>query len=334
MKRRNAILLSLFGVLIVSLVAAALVLNSPPEPQRLPDPNGYNDFVAAAAVVIPWTGSFNSMSQEELLRVLEQNSNALVLLRIGLRKDSQVPLGRDINWMNSHLPQIAGFKSLAELLAAEGKLHLLNQRTNEAVASFTDCVIYGHALSRGGLIIDALVGTACEAIGLSGIHEAKHGASKEALRDVLTTLVAVDARREPVAEVLRRDREWSDSTTGPFRSMWLRMTIRQAIRKADQQFEKRSKQYTAALRLLICDLAIRLHQLEKGDPPNDLRDIVADQLTAVPLDPFSNVPFIYRRTRDSYLIYSVGPNGKNDGGTGDDLVPDSGLATSGRAPRR
>ena len=37
-------------------------------------------------------------------------------------------------------------------------------------------------------------------------------------------------------------------------------------------------------------------------------------LPAVPLDPFSDKPFIYERRGDGYLLASVGENGVYDGG--------------------
>jgi hypothetical protein len=51
--------------------------------------------------------------------------------------------------------------------------------------------------------------------------------------------------------------------------------------------------------------------------PERLDDLVPKYLAAVPLDPFSNKPFIYERRGEGYLVASVGSNGVYDGG--DDL---------------
>ncbi len=45
-----------------------------------------------------------------------------------------------------------------------------------------------------------------------------------------------------------------------------------------------------------------------------LASLVPEYLSAVPQDPYGDGPLIYRRTGDSYLIYSVGGNGTDDGG--------------------
>ena len=37
-------------------------------------------------------------------------------------------------------------------------------------------------------------------------------------------------------------------------------------------------------------------------------------LAAIPIDPFSNQPLVYRRSDTGYLLYSVGPDGEDNGG--------------------
>jgi len=37
-------------------------------------------------------------------------------------------------------------------------------------------------------------------------------------------------------------------------------------------------------------------------------------LKALPIDPFSDKPLVYRRTEDGFILYSVGPNFEDDGG--------------------
>jgi len=48
--------------------------------------------------------------------------------------------------------------------------------------------------------------------------------------------------------------------------------------------------------------------------PERLDDLVPKYLAAVPVDPFSDKPFIYERRGDEYLLASVGQNGVYDGG--------------------
>jgi hypothetical protein len=53
-----------------------------------------------------------------------------------------------------------------------------------------------------------------------------------------------------------------------------------------------------------------------GAPPHTLSDLVPHYLAAIPADPFTGAPLLYRAAADggAYTIYSVGPNQKDDGG--------------------
>jgi hypothetical protein len=56
--------------------------------------------------------------------------------------------------------------------------------------------------------------------------------------------------------------------------------------------------------------------------PERLDDLVPRYLPAVPIDPFADMPLIYERRGDGYLLASVGQNGVYDGG--DDMSGDIG----------
>jgi hypothetical protein len=62
-------------------------------------------------------------------------------------------------------------------------------------------------------------------------------------------------------------------------------------------------------------LALKRWRLEKDAYPQTLEDLIAGGLLKeIPLDPYSDKPLIYRRTDDSFILYSVGPNFKDDQG--------------------
>ncbi len=58
----------------------------------------------------------------------------------------------------------------------------------------------------------------------------------------------------------------------------------------------------------------RYRRAHDGDAPGSLDALVPDYLAAVPQDPFSGQPLRYRRTADSYIVYSVDVNRIDDGG--------------------
>jgi hypothetical protein len=69
--------------------------------------------------------------------------------------------------------------------------------------------------------------------------------------------------------------------------------------------------------LLQADLAIRLYQHGHGELPKSLAQLVPEYLPEVPRDPFSALrdSIRYRIEGDAVVLYSVGMDGHDDGGT-------------------
>jgi hypothetical protein len=61
-------------------------------------------------------------------------------------------------------------------------------------------------------------------------------------------------------------------------------------------------------------LAIERYRLAQGGLPDSLGDLIPTSLDAVPTDPFDGQPLRYKKLANGYVVYSVGENGKDDGG--------------------
>jgi hypothetical protein len=70
----------------------------------------------------------------------------------------------------------------------------------------------------------------------------------------------------------------------------------------------------AYVRVARTGLAAERYRLANRRLPNQLGDLLATFLAAVPEDPFDGAPLRYRLTTDGYLVYSVGPDCLDDGG--------------------
>jgi hypothetical protein len=67
--------------------------------------------------------------------------------------------------------------------------------------------------------------------------------------------------------------------------------------------------------VLTTAIALKRYQLKHGNYPSDLNSLVPEFVPAVPLDPVDGQPLRYRRNADgTFLLYSVGENGVDDGG--------------------
>lgn len=82
-----------------------------------------------------------------------------------------------------------------------------------------------------------------------------------------------------------------------------------------QMNEDRVEQEQRHLQLAI---ALTLYHRETGKYPEKLGELTPKFLPSIPLDLFNGKEIIYARTEKGYRFYSVGPNGRDDGGIRDE----------------
>lgn len=78
---------------------------------------------------------------------------------------------------------------------------------------------------------------------------------------------------------------------------------------------KREAEYASELRCATAALAIERFRLAHGKLPEKIDEIVPQFLPAVPPDPFDGQPLRYHRLAKGYVVYSVGGDGHDDGGS-------------------
>jgi hypothetical protein len=71
----------------------------------------------------------------------------------------------------------------------------------------------------------------------------------------------------------------------------------------------------AQQRLTLLAAALKLHQLRHGEYPESLDALAPEPLAEIPLDPFTNKSFLYKRRDEGFVIWSLGRNGVDDGGS-------------------
>jgi len=70
-----------------------------------------------------------------------------------------------------------------------------------------------------------------------------------------------------------------------------------------------------ARRIVITAIALKRFQLKHAHLPETLAALVLAFIPSVPIDPEAGRPLCYRRNADgTFLLYSVGEDGKDDGG--------------------
>jgi hypothetical protein len=62
-------------------------------------------------------------------------------------------------------------------------------------------------------------------------------------------------------------------------------------------------------------LSCHIYKQRYGDYPSSLKELTPEILPSLPLDPFTGEDYIYKKKDKRFIIYSVGENLKDDGGT-------------------
>ena len=70
----------------------------------------------------------------------------------------------------------------------------------------------------------------------------------------------------------------------------------------------------ARRRIVVTAIALKRYELKHGKYPTMLSDLAPAFISSVPLDPVDGKPLRYRLAGGNFLLYSVGENGKDDGG--------------------
>ena len=70
--------------------------------------------------------------------------------------------------------------------------------------------------------------------------------------------------------------------------------------------------------------ALAAYRADSGGYPSDLTALVPKYLPAIPNHLYSDRPLCYKRQQFGYVLYSVGKNGKDDGGRSNRDEPQAG----------
>ena len=72
----------------------------------------------------------------------------------------------------------------------------------------------------------------------------------------------------------------------------------------------------AVRRILRTEIALQRYRKARGSYPQSLEALVPSTLKSVPIDPFSPIsaPLRYMRTPQGFVVYSIGPDMKDDSG--------------------
>jgi hypothetical protein len=170
-------------------------------------------------------------------------------------------------------------------------------------------------LERGGTIPEYLIGVAIHGLASQLLTGVRHDLSPDQARQLIAAYQRALAECEDIHSVVQRDQALAERTYG-----WaarLENIIRSTGIPSDTyHFVRADMRQETAIHLLQTDLAIRLYQRERGVWPQLLDELVPAYLPARPVDPSSPTAqaLRYRVEGDSFILYSVGNDGLDNGG--------------------
>ncbi len=347
-------------------------LTAPPDvaipTPTMPKPNAFDYFVTAGNTVIdgdkvayagsPWhflkDRNDHPYTLPQCEALVRENAGALRTLRQGMKYSYLSPPGRSIN---DRFPYWGRDRGLARLLRLQGQVKAMRGDWGGAVQSDLDAVQMGEQIPHGAVIIGALVGIACQAVGRDDVWLAIAHLSAAQARAAAGRLEQIQSGQEPFAETLQQEKWMGQAAmleqfrqgklfgelphiaqnivlrryTGymnqcianarlpyatkppappipndPINAIFCPMSTVPHIRATENQTQNA---------LLMTALALRAYRLEHGAYPATLNALVPGYLCRVPDDPFAlSSPLHYKLKGAKYVLYSIGPDGRDDGG--------------------
>jgi hypothetical protein len=291
MKARRVLYWIILLVVTVNLAIIAVVLlgDTTPPPKPLPNPNGYDDFVKAGAMLSGDPSNYRTFSEATLRDFVQTNAGAFKLLHLGLTRECRVPAVTPTN-LTVHFNELGRNKNLAFALMAEARLAELEHRTNDALRIDLDAERFSHEAARGGVMIDSLSAMACENTSLGALSRLSRELNAVQLREAAGALSDIDASSDTAQEVLDQEKAFSHKfgmmqrLAGFLSSAQQKASIRNFLTKFHGAEKNR--------RRLILTLASRAYSLEHGGAPNSTSDIVPAYLKSIPQDPLTGTNMI------------------------------------------
>jgi hypothetical protein len=254
------------------------------------------------------------------------------LLRLGLTRQCAVPTEAQIANFATISADLISLKSLAKVLLAEGQLAEMENRPADATRSYLDATRLGTEMSRGGLMMNRLVGVACEGVGCIALVKLVPELTCDQMRPVISDLEQTDGSAVTWRQVLANENRFVRAQMGSYPNPIKLISDLWQARNMRKASEQRHSLAAAHLRLVMVELALRSFRCDQGSSPGSLSQLVPKYLKRLPSDPFSGNPLVYRPAGTNWLLYSLGPDRVDDGGkpvgkiiSGDYLI---GLATS------
>ena len=272
-------------------------------------------FYTPSAYVEPWTDSEHPELAAEL-----RTHRAFVqtLLDILQMQDARFPVYPD---PNSGGFMLRDMRKVTFILSWAAANDLAEGRVDAAHSKYRCQMQLARHLAQQPATYYRSVGIAIEAVASGNIRRAvmRDEITPEQLRSLETILEISRNQYEGYAEIAARvdrlieEKERSRLPLGERFKQWL--LDRGSRRQREQRQRLIRLRLDAVRRATPILIALRRCKEEAGRWPEKLDQIEPNLSGQMLIDPQNNGPFVYKRDGDSFVFYSRGPNGIDEGGS-------------------
>jgi len=260
-------------------------------PEPLPNPNGYDDFVAAGRMIWREPPIGTNASIEECRAFLLTNRAALERGRAGLNRACWVPTDSSTTWRGRQNAEMMATRILTRAFCVEGNLARMEHRPGDAATSYLAAVNIGARLAHGGLIADGY--TAMFSVGEGELEIAKgmQDFGPTLSRQMISELEHAQAEEEPSSEIEIHENAWHAAHVRSTGLIYcLEFVFKYGSLAPDEGAQQLSvEQYNSELKWtteLNAKLAAQAYLLEHGRQATTWSELVPGYLKSVPGIPF------------------------------------------------
>jgi hypothetical protein len=313
MKKRHGVLMLMAVIVIAAALALVLTCFRTAPSSPLPSPNGYDDLLKAGRLVVG-VNYVTTLDHDALAALVATNRESLRLIRQGLTRRCAVPTDAVIANFASITGDLVAFKKIAKLLSGEGRLAEMESRPADAARSYIDAIRVGSEMTRGGLIMNRLVGITDEAIGSGPLVKLMPALTCDQMRPLVAQVEEIGDGAVAWSDVVSNEKRFARAQVRFYRNPIRMITDLWTARKVWANSKTKHDLAAARLRLIVTEMALRCYRCDGGRPPAALQQLVPKYLRHLPVDPFSDRSLVYHPGGTNWVLYSVGPNKTDDGG--------------------
>jgi hypothetical protein len=245
-------------------------------PGLLPQPNGYDDIVAAGSVVRNNSPILDTQleptSTAQLASEVAKFSNVFAQIRLGLSRQFQTPVWPTDSrtpLLMTTLMDVTSLRSAARALMREAELAQQQGRFADATSISIENMRLGQAVTRGGVLNTYFIGLALEGIGRETLYPAIVHLDASTCKHLNIALQQLERDREPIDDVLHRDRIYDENAYGWFGHLFVLLHDFNGDYGNNHRSEATSQlpRVQAIDRLLMTELALRAYKLEHNALP-------------------------------------------------------------------